>query len=267
MKHLSTLCRTFWERGRADDCPIYDMHGHMGPHTGIYMPYSTASRMVDRMERANVKLLAFSHHTALYNPEIGNAQSIEAARAYPEALKAYCVINPNYPELAEKELAAYEDCNDAYIGLKFHPSGHSAPLSGPGYAEALRFADRNGLPVLSHTWGGDSHCGEEEVRKIAGKYPGAKLIMGHSLHGAWEAAASIAREFPNAYLELCAVTDERAGILEQFVSEAGSEKILYGTDFPWFNHHYYIGAVLAADITDDDRRNIFYRNAKRLMED
>ena len=47
--------------------------------------------------------------------------------------------------------------------------------------------------------------------------------------------------------------------------EAGSEKIIFGTDTPWFNHHNYIGALLGAEMSDDDRRNILYRNAQRLL--
>ena len=58
--------------------------------------------------------------------------------------------------------------------------------------------------------------------------------------------------------------DER-GIVEQFVSELGSERVVFGTDFPWFDYHYYIGAVLGADITDDDRHNILHRNAEKLL--
>ena len=47
--------------------------------------------------------------------------------------------------------------------------------------------------------------------------------------------------------------------------EAGSEKIVFGTDLPWFSTFYYVGAILEADITDEDRRNIFYRNGRRLL--
>jgi predicted TIM-barrel fold metal-dependent hydrolase len=60
---------------------------------------------------------------------------------------------------------------------------------------------------------------------------------------------SLARDFPNVYLELCAVMDERNGILEKFVEKAGPQKILFGTDMPWFNYHYYIGVVLVAEIS------------------
>ncbi len=262
---LTGLSREFWEEGKSADCPVYDMHGHMGPFRGFYCPFYEPEEAVMRMKRAGVKMLAFSHHAALFSPDSRNKKSIEAARKFPGLLKAYCVINPNYPDDVARELESYDRFDDVYVGLKLHPPAHKTPLTDEKYRRALEFADSRELPVLSHTWGGDKFCGEDEVRKIAGKYKKAKLILGHSLHGAWQEAVAIAGTFPNAYLDLCAVSDERAGLLEKFVAGAGSEKILFGTDFPWFNHHYYIGAVIAADISDEDRRNIFYRNARKLI--
>lgn len=49
-------------------------------------------------------------------------------------------------------------------------------------------------------------------------------------------------------------------------AECGSTRMVFGTDAPWFNYPYYIGSLLGADITDEDRRNICYRNAERLLK-
>jgi predicted TIM-barrel fold metal-dependent hydrolase len=41
--------------------------------------------------------------------------------------------------------------------------------------------------------------------------------------------------------------------------------MLFGTDLPWFSPLQGIGAVLSAEISDDDRRNILHRNADDLL--
>jgi len=74
----------------------------------------------------------------------------------------------------------------------------------------------------------------------------------------------MAKDYPQLYLDLCAVMDDR-GVLELFVERAGSEKVLFGTDLPWFDPHYYIGAILSADISDEERRDIFYRNGAKIL--
>ncbi|MCM8820415.1 MAG: amidohydrolase family protein, partial [Candidatus Omnitrophica bacterium] len=118
--------------------------------------------------------------------------------------------------------------------------------------------------VLTHTWGGSVYDGATEIEKILKKYRKIKLLSGHSIHGDWEKAIEFVKRYENLYLELCAVLDER-GILERFVEEAGAERILFGTDFPWFNHHYYIGALLGSSISEDDCRNILYKNSEKLL--
>ncbi len=260
----SHLQEQFYELGRVPDCPVYDMHAHMGPFNGIYMPRNDPASMVHSAEHAGVKLVVFSHHAALLCPDIGNAASIEAVRRFPERLRAYCLINPNYPEIIRRDLETYDQYQDVYIGLKYLADYHQYAISDERYQPAWGMANERGLPVLMHTWGGSRFDGAGEVRKVAERYPNAKILMGHSCHDDWDGAIGVVKDFPNVYFELCAVMDER-GILERFVEACGSERILFGTDLPWFNEHYYIGAVLGAGITDDDRRNIFYRNAEKLL--
>lgn len=266
MNTRTGIRKEFWEKGRATDCPIYDMHGHMGPCYGIYFPYPDASEMVGRMDRAGVKMLAFCHHATLMSGEASNLPNIEAVRKFPQRLRAYCGINPNFPETVEKSLKEYDLYKDVFIGFKFLSDYHKVAITDSRYREVMEFADSQGLPVLMHTWGGSEFDGERQVRKLAEKYHNAKLLLGHSCHGSWDESVNLAKDFPNIYLELCAVVDERSGILEKFVEKAGSERMLFGTDLPWFNYHYYIGAVLAADISEQDIRNIFYLNAENLFK-
>ena len=259
-----SLRSSFWQQGRAGDCPIIDMHGHMGAWSGIYFPKAEPDQMVRIMDRSGVRLLVFSHHDALSLPDIGNEASATAVRRHPDRLRAYCVINPHEPGLAAADMARFDARRDIYVGLKLHATMHGVSYLDDRYKTAFSFADDLRLPVLLHTWD-DPRCNAEVVRSLARQYRHATLIMGHSCYPHWEGAAELAREFDHVYLELCAVLQEQNGALDWFAGRAGSEKILYGTDFPWFSHHYYIGGVLAADISDDDRRNIFYRNARRIL--
>lgn len=261
----SEIGRDFWREGRSAACPVIDSHAHMGSWKGIYFPCADPRRMVERMDRAGVEKVVFSHHAALSSPDLMNRLSIEAVRAHPDRLRAYCVYHPACREKAEAELASYDSFRDVYVGLKLHGNMHNVAYTDPRYAPAWEFAESRELPVLVHSWGNDATCGTAVVRAIAERYRRVLLILGHSLHDDWAGAVAIAREFPNVYLELTAVLDERAGILERFVAEVGSDRVLFGTDIPWFDFHYYIAGVLAAEITDEDRRNILHRNARKLF--
>lgn len=260
----SDLAREFWEQGWSASCPIYDMHGHMGVWHSIYFPRPDAEEMIRTMDACGVKMLVFSHHLALFAPDVGNAASIAAVRRHPDRLRAYCVVNPNYPELLAADLDSFAQDRDVYVGFKFLSDYHGISLLDERCRPAWEYADRHELLVLMHTWGGSQFDGPAIVRQIAERYTWAKLLLGHSCHGEWDEAIRLARDFPHVYLELTAVFDDR-GILEEFVGEVGSERLLFGTDLPWFDPHHAIGVLLSAYITDDDRHNICHRNAERLL--
>jgi hypothetical protein len=237
----------------------------MGQFCSIYFPFETPEAMVKRMDRAGVRLLVFSHHGALLSPDLGNTPTLEAVRRFPDRLRGYCVVNPNYPDLLRAEVDAYPRNEDAFVGFKLHGSMHTVALTDPGYEPAFDYANQRELPVLMHTWGGSRYDGEEQVAQVAERYPRVRFLLGHSLHNDWDAAIRLARRFDNVILELCAVLDERSGVLERFVQEADPNRIVFGTDLPWFSYHYYIGAVLGSDISDEHREAIFFRNALRLI--
>jgi len=261
----SKLKEEFFAHGKVKDCPVYDMHGHMGPFSGGHLPGCGLESMINTMDRVGIKLLVFSHHASLSSPDIGNDLNIATAQQHPDKLRAYCAVNPHYPEIIKKDLESFEKYKKIYVGFKFHADSHEYPITGKNYELAWKYADKNKLLVLLHTWGKSPYNGPEPIKKVAEKYKNVKILLGHSCHDEWDKAVLLAKKYPNIYLELCAVMDNR-GVLDKFVKELGSQKILFGTDFPWFSHYYYIGAVLGADITDEDRRNIFYKNAKKLIK-
>jgi len=260
----SELAAEFWEKGRSESCPIYDMHGHMGEWHSIYFPRAEAAQMVRSMDGAGVRLVCFAHHAALFSPQIGNRVAVEAVRQFPDRLRAYLSVNPHYPDALEGDLAGFDDMRDVYVGLKLLPDYHKVPISAEPYRRALEFADERGLLVLSHTWGGSNCDGEAEVRRVAERYPNLRLLMGHSLNDHWHEAAAIVRDYPNTYAELTSIPGRR-GVLELLCEEAGSDRILYGTDIPWFDEHQGVGSLLSADITEDDIHNILHRNAEKLL--
>ena len=258
------MAAEFWEEGKSESCPIYDMHGHMGTWKGIYFPCAEAPDMVHVMERAGVKLLCFAHHHALFAPDVGNDPAIEAVRQFPDRLRAYMAINPNYPDIVKRDLDRFDSLRDVFMGLKFLAGYHEVKMSDDRYKPALEFANARKLPVLMHTWQGCEHNDAAQVRHVASHYPDALFFLGHCLGGDWTNACAITKEYPNTYLELTSVPGAR-GALEFLVEGAGSDRILFGTDLPWFEEHQSMGSLLSADITEADIHNICHRNAEKIL--
>ena len=79
----SPLAGEFWQRGKSESCPIYDMHGHMDSFAAIYFPRGKPEQMIATMDECGVRMLVFSHHQALMAPDLGNRPSISAVRRFP----------------------------------------------------------------------------------------------------------------------------------------------------------------------------------------
>ncbi len=263
MKNPSEITKEFVEKGRSEKCQVIDTHTHFGPFSGIYFPTITAEQMIGTMDRCGVKLIISVPHMALVDTDRGNMQTAELVTKYPDRFKGYWGVNPNYPDRIERDIARYEKFS-GFVGFKFLSDYHKIAITDRRYAPVLEYANERKLPILMHTWGNSNFDGPALVEQVAQKYPDVTILMGHSGYGQWSKAIQVARDHPNVYLELTAAYSVR-GVIDTMVEGAGSEKITFGTDLPWFDPHYGIGCVLFARITDQDRRNILHRNAERIF--
>jgi len=261
--NLSPLTEEFMEKGRSESCPVIDMHAHLGPYQGIYFPNPRPEDMIRTMDRCGVRMVVSSSHAALIDTR-ENVRMADVVRRHPERFRAYWVINPNYPERTQEEIAQFSEMK-GFVGFKFLSDYHKYPLTGPRYEPALNYADEHRLLILMHTWGMSPYDSPALVERLADKYSGVVFLMGHSGYGEWEKSIQIARDHSNVYLELTAAYAVN-GVIEWMVKEAGSHKMVFGTDLPWFDPHYGIGCVLFSRITDEDRHNILHRNAESLIK-
>jgi predicted TIM-barrel fold metal-dependent hydrolase len=108
----------------------------------------------------------------------------------------------------------YETCRDLRIPIIAH-AGPSR--SGPQFAEPRAFAD------------------------VLRDFPDLPIVLAHLGGGAWSQALEIARAFPSACFDCCEILawtgatnapdDEQLGRL---IRDIGPERVLMGTDFPWY---------------------------------
>lgn len=282
----SAIAAEYVRRGRSDSCPIIDMHGHLAPFHGGYLPSAPVERMVRSLARAGVKRIVCAPHDALFvDVDYGNALMQKTIDEHPDVFLGYWSVNPNHAEALARAPKEFERAR-GFVGFKLLPDYHTYPVTGERYAPILEYASEHGLIVLVHTWGGSAFDSPHLVGQVAEKYPGVAFLMGHSGFGDWETSVRVAAEMPNVYLELTAVYVAHDfanqpsgsgtpvpllshlqvnGIIEFMVERASSKKIVFGTDMPWYSPHYAAGAVLFARIDEEARHDILHRNAERLL--
>lgn len=155
-------------------------------------------------------------------------------------------------------------------GIKFHPS---VQCVRPDDARAMRLyrlcAERD-LPVL---W----HCGPVGIEPRLGRYlsqvrwyerpiaenPRTRFVLGHAGALQVEMALALMKKYPNVYLES---SSQSLGALRMIVEEGDPDRIVFGSDWPFYHQALPLAKVLI--VTEHDRalrHKILYRNAARLL--
>jgi predicted TIM-barrel fold metal-dependent hydrolase len=155
-------------------------------------------------------------------------------------------------------------------GLKFHPAIQLTRPDDPRAEDLYRQCGERGLLVF---W----HCGpvgiqnplSEELTQVAhyerpiAENPNVTFILGHS--GALQAdrAIQLANRYRNVYLEL---SSQGLPMIRRLVREAPPDRLLFGSDWPFYPEAVPLAKVLLA--TEGHpwlRHKVLYANAAHLL--
>jgi hypothetical protein len=246
------------------DLIILDGHAHIGEYANFYMNEPGAGSMAAVMDRIGMQAAIISANASISsNNDYGNQMVLQAVRAYPGRFLGYVVANPWETEEMEATLNHYLD-QPGMVAIKLHPELHDDyPMRGPRYAPMWAVAAERRVPVLFHTYfGGDTL---EDIADLAGKYSSVPLLVGHSLQDkSLDAMVELANSFPNVYVDLS--VPEIFGITEFFYTALDDiGKLIFGTDFPWGNCHFRVGAVIYSRIPEHAKRKVLGENMACLL--
>ncbi len=155
-------------------------------------------------------------------------------------------------------------------GVKVHPN---AQAIRPDHRLALKLyklcAEHN-LPVLWHcgpvgiaSEKADYRCQVKWYVPAVDKNPNTTFILGHSGALQMEEALEINKKYPNTYLDLAC---QSLPAIQKIIDEADPNRILFGTDWPWYHEALTLAKVLiATEGKEEIRRKILYENAKKLL--
>ncbi|MCL4417383.1 MAG: amidohydrolase family protein [Actinobacteria bacterium] len=265
----------------AKDFKIIDMHVHMGKYSGLFVNTSYENLAVEAVLELNFKKIIVTHHSFFVDPVIGINETIKIIKKNKDFIYGYVVYNPNHIEKSLKIIEEFFNKNNTnavdrnIVGIKMHPEDHQCFIDDPGYESLWKIASEKDIPILSHTWNPNVANKNQKFadallfEKVASAYPGLKIILGHA--GAkdyyyYEVIKMIKRCInKNIFVDL-AGDIFYSGMIELFVKEIGSERVLFGTDIPWCDPLYQVINVINSGISDKDRENIFFSNAAGIFK-
>jgi hypothetical protein len=154
--------------------------------------------------------------------------------------------------------------------VKLHPTMQRFAPDAPEAMEIYAECGRLGLPILFHAGRAgiepESSHGFAVARHyepMLAEFPNVNFVLGHAGARDVERMLPIAKRHPNAWLE---IHGQGLTTLGTLLDELGPERLLFGTDWPF----YHLGATLAKVLLvtrerPDAREAILRGNALRLL--
>jgi uncharacterized protein len=251
---------------RALGWRIIDAHAHLGSYGAFDIPHGDADGMVRQMDDLGIDVACISSLMAINADYVrGNDLTAAAVRRHPHRFVGYAVANPWETDRITDELTrAFDELG--LSAIKIHPTLWELPVDDARYDPIWAFASERKALVLSHTWAGERTCRPSLFRTIAHRYPEVAFLLGHSggSRAGNLAAIEVARACPNIYLETCYSRLTRDQF-ELLVHEAGSDRVVFGTDMPFIDAAFTLAQVAGSDLPVAQRKAILGENAARLL--
>lgn len=175
-------------------------------------------------------------------------------------------IDPRVDDAVEQAERALDDYDLA--GLKLHPWEESFSITNPMVQPVLDVAIDREVPVWIHAgYPGVSHA--LSIREVAQGNPSLPLVLTHGaqldISGlSLTDALLLAEDTENTYFELSGVY--RRDLVEDLVETIGAERVVFGTNAPYFHPTVEKSRVTTADISDEAAAKVLGGTIRELLE-
>lgn len=249
-----------------------DCHVHVGERAGFTVPPYGTEQLVKTMNAVGLSKACINHYWGLYGDMIeANTRVAQMVDEYPNRFIGVGIIDPNYDSKQVK--AEIKRCVEdlGFTMIKIHPSSscHGVSLLDPSYEPVWEGAEKYGYIILTHTtkkYEG-SEAEPKHVDILAEKHPNIIFIMGHAGNNyiGLKESIEIAKKHKNVYLDISG-NPAFTGRIELIVREVGVHKVLFGTDWDYFDLYWAMGSVLYAKLRDEEKKLILGGNIARLLK-
>ncbi len=174
---------------------LFDAHTHVGRNDPDGMRHEP-EELLDALGAAGARGLTFPMHEPDGYPN-PNDRVLEVARRSGGRLEALCRVDPK----TEDAVREAERCMDAGArGVKLHPRAERFTMHEPRVRDLLALAHERRAAVLIHAGRGIPALGTDTVR-LAGEFPGARLILAHCAISDLAWIWRVMPEHPNLFID------------------------------------------------------------------
>lgn len=245
---------------------LIDVHTHaILPDDGHVL--RAEEQLLRAMDRYEIDRIYISNFVDLYPDEdevdYANGEAERFMKEHPNRVEGYIYVSPELPNAMDVLRRGIEA--QGFSGVKFWVS---AFCDDQRFDPLVEKVEEYGVPLLLHCWHkATGHFPFEatgvHAANLAARHPNLKIIMAHFGGNCYHGIPAI-RPYKNVWVDISGSVF-RADELNYTVEKIGAERVLFGSDMPG-TYLPNLGQVMEADLTQEEREHIYYKNAIKLFD-
>ena len=205
-----------------------------------------------------------------------NRWLVDALEPIP-VLTPYAGVDPWALSPEENVAHLREMADRGARGIKLHPVAQRFEPNDPRMHPVYDACDELGLVVLSHTGsakGGEAFAEPAAFGAMLARHPRLRVVLAHLGGGSWRQTLALARAFPEVAFDLCEIIEWTGAPgapteedLARMIQEIGPERVMLGTDFPWYDLDRTVELVMKLPLlATAEKEAILGANAMRILD-
>ena len=172
------------------------------------------------------------------------------------------ILSPEEMDAHVREMAQERGAK----GVKVHPVSQGFYMHDPRMSGVWRACVELDLPVIAHVGpakSGDQYATPEAFAPVMQSFPELTIVMAHMGGGTWRQLPEFAEAHPSAYYDICEIIEwtgaPRAPTdldLAKLILRVGPEKVMMGSDFPWYSILHTVERVHGLPLLTEEQRSL-----------
>lgn len=209
-----------------------------------------------------------------------NNYVIEVSKLYKDKLICFGGIHPLYED---NEAILKELKENGIKGIKLHPVYQNVSVDSKEFIDTINLCFKYGFIVTIHAgkdpgYPGNDMASSKRIVQMLNKIDKGTLILAHmggfkESEYVYEHICGLDVYLDTAFevFEIKYTNGEKEPFIDKdlyykMIKKHGSDKILFGTDLPWQEFKDIYNDFSELDLTDEERDNILYKNALRILD-
>ncbi|MBQ5970504.1 MAG: amidohydrolase [Clostridia bacterium] len=261
--------------------PVIDTHCHIYPDkiaqkaaTGIGAFYDVPMKFDGRLDTLKaVSARARVEHSLIFSVATAPRQVASINKFIASNVEKsggrFTGLGTLHPDSEDMEGDVRQILALGLKGVKLHPDVQGFPIDNDRGMLICELCEQYHLPVLLHC--GDfryDYSNVNRLKPILERFRDLQVIGAHfGGWSLWEDASKALHSYDNFVVDSSSTfawVDRDTA--KRMIGLYGSERVLFGSDFPMWDPRDEIGFLLSLQLGDDAYENIFHKNAQTLFD-